>query len=96
MLQNVQVDPQFYAFRWITLLLTQEFSFHTVLRIWDALLSHPFGIQVFLYFFLIDDPPAVSQKGSFSKTNTSLALSGHGFANLLCNAAVCENRTDEW
>ncbi|GMH20547.1 hypothetical protein Nepgr_022388 [Nepenthes gracilis] len=40
-----KVNPQFYAFRWITLLLTQEFEFNNVLRIWDSLLSNPFGVQ---------------------------------------------------
>lgn len=39
----MQVDPQFYSFRWITLLLSQEFSFADVLRIWDTLLSDPHG-----------------------------------------------------
>ncbi|KAK2984111.1 hypothetical protein RJ640_018136 [Escallonia rubra] len=43
-----KVNPQFYAFRWITLLLTQEFDFHSILRIWDSLLSNPFGVQVIL------------------------------------------------
>ncbi|XP_044464451.1 TBC1 domain family member 13-like isoform X2 [Mangifera indica] len=40
-----KVKPQFYAFRWITLLLTQEFNFHSILRIWDSFLSNPFGVQ---------------------------------------------------
>ncbi|MED6120288.1 hypothetical protein PIB30_019439 [Stylosanthes scabra] len=40
-----KVKPQFYAFRWITLLLTQEFKFESILRIWDTLLSNPFGVQ---------------------------------------------------
>ncbi|MQM21527.1 hypothetical protein Taro_054569 [Colocasia esculenta] len=40
-----KVKPQFYAFRWITLLLTQEFEFQAVLRIWDSLLGSPFGVQ---------------------------------------------------
>ncbi|KAL3532330.1 hypothetical protein ACH5RR_005851 [Cinchona calisaya] len=43
-----KVNPQFYAFRWITLLLTQEFNFRTILRIWDSLLSNPFGVQEML------------------------------------------------
>ncbi|KAK1264431.1 hypothetical protein QJS04_geneDACA016138 [Acorus gramineus] len=43
-----KVNPQFYAFRWITLLLTQEFEFHDVMRIWDSLLSNPLGIQEML------------------------------------------------
>ncbi|KAG2498137.1 hypothetical protein HYH03_003895 [Edaphochlamys debaryana] len=38
-----KVDPQFYAFRWLTLLLSQEFSFPDVLRIWDTILSDPAG-----------------------------------------------------
>ncbi|KAL2338378.1 hypothetical protein Fmac_012824 [Flemingia macrophylla] len=42
---KTKVKPQFYAFRWITLLLTQEFKFETILRIWDTLLSNPFGVQ---------------------------------------------------
>jgi TBC1 domain family member 13 len=37
------VDPQFYAFRWITLLLSQEFPLTATLRIWDALLGDPTG-----------------------------------------------------
>ncbi|KAH1236777.1 TBC1 domain family member 13 [Glycine max] len=39
------VNPQFYAFRWITLLLTQEFNFADSLHIWDTLLSDPDGPQ---------------------------------------------------
>ena len=38
-----QVNPQFYAFRWITLLLTQEFDFADSLRLWDSLLANPEG-----------------------------------------------------
>jgi hypothetical protein len=37
------VDPQFFAFRWITLLLTQEFPFPDAVRIWDTLLSDQGG-----------------------------------------------------
>jgi len=44
-----QVNPQFYAFRWITLLLTQEFNFADSLHIWDTLLSDPDGPQVQMY-----------------------------------------------
>lgn len=42
----IQMNPQFYAFRWITLLLTQEFELSTIMRIWDYLLSNPSGVQV--------------------------------------------------
>ncbi|KAK9130689.1 hypothetical protein Sjap_011176 [Stephania japonica] len=43
-----KVNAQFYAFRWITLLLTQEFNFNSIMRIWDSLLSNPLGIQEML------------------------------------------------
>ena len=39
----MQVNPQFYAFRWITLLLTQEFPFPDAVRLWDTLLSDTGG-----------------------------------------------------
>ncbi|XP_031379433.1 TBC1 domain family member 13-like isoform X2 [Punica granatum] len=42
---TTKVNPQFYAFRWITLLLTQEFNFADSIRIWDTLLSDPEGPQ---------------------------------------------------
>ncbi|KAI5054886.1 hypothetical protein GOP47_0030031 [Adiantum capillus-veneris] len=38
-----KVNPQFYSFRWITLLLTQEFTFPDSLRLWDSLLGNPEG-----------------------------------------------------
>ena len=44
----LQVNAQFYAFRWITLLLTQEFPFPDVVRLWDALLAAPKGRQTAL------------------------------------------------
>lgn len=37
----LEIHPQYYAFRWITLLLSQEFALPEVLRIWDSLLSDP-------------------------------------------------------
>eukprot|EP00884_Botryococcus_braunii_P013068 jgi/Botrbrau1/21762/Bobra.43_1s0152.1 len=43
LLHNNRVDPQFYAFRWITLLLTQEFPFPDSVRLWDTLLGDPAG-----------------------------------------------------
>lgn len=38
-LQELDLKPQFYSFRWITLLLSQEFPLPDVLRIWDSLFS---------------------------------------------------------
>jgi hypothetical protein len=52
-----KVNPQFYAFRWITLLLTQEFSFFDSLRLWDSLLSNPDGPLVSVCLCSIDEYP---------------------------------------
>jgi TBC1 domain family member 13 len=39
-LENQNVKPEFYAFRWLTLLLSQEFRLPDVLRIWDSLFAN--------------------------------------------------------
>jgi hypothetical protein len=58
-----KVNPQFYAFRWITLLLTQEFSFFDSLRLWDSLLSNPDGPLVSVCLCCIEeDPQGVSTR----------------------------------
>ncbi len=44
------VRPEFYAFRWCTLLLTQEFLVPDVLRIWDFLFSHGIHLGHALFF----------------------------------------------
>ncbi|CAK8674692.1 TBC1 domain family member 13-like [Clavelina lepadiformis] len=38
-LDSLAIKPQFYLFRWITLLLSQEFSLPDVIHIWDILFS---------------------------------------------------------
>ncbi|XP_039286629.1 TBC1 domain family member 13 isoform X2 [Nilaparvata lugens] len=38
-LKQQQLYPQYYSFRWLTLLLSQEFPLPDVLRIWDSLFS---------------------------------------------------------
>lgn len=69
-----QVKPQYYAFRWITLLLTQEFNFQSIMRIWDSLLANPFGVQVSLTrFFRENDRKCVCLE-SMTKTLLSHAM----------------------
>jgi hypothetical protein len=34
-----KLKPEFYAFRWLTLLLSQEFQLPDVLRMWDSLFA---------------------------------------------------------
>ncbi|XP_023712159.1 TBC1 domain family member 13 isoform X1 [Cryptotermes secundus] len=38
-LQQQELCPQYYSFRWLTLLLSQEFPLPDVLRIWDSLFA---------------------------------------------------------
>eukprot|EP01127_Copromyxa_protea_P008913 TRINITY_DN2058_c0_g1_i1.p1 TRINITY_DN2058_c0_g1~~TRINITY_DN2058_c0_g1_i1.p1 ORF type:complete len:439 (+),score=94.77 TRINITY_DN2058_c0_g1_i1:122-1318(+) len=37
--ENLQLNPQFYSFRWLTLLLSQEFELPDTMRLWDCLFS---------------------------------------------------------
>ncbi|KAM9370918.1 TBC1 domain family member 13 isoform X2 [Gavia stellata] len=37
--QEQNIKPQFFAFRWLTLLLSQEFLLPDVIRIWDSLFA---------------------------------------------------------
>ncbi|CAG0883784.1 unnamed protein product [Cyprideis torosa] len=48
-LNEQELKPQFYSFRWLTLLLSQEFSLPDVIRIWDSLFADEARFQ-----FLID------------------------------------------
>eukprot|EP01133_Synstelium_polycarpum_P017255 gene17255-20564_t len=49
-LEEKKLNPQFYSFRWICLLLSQEFELPDVLRLWDSLFSDPYRFD-FLYYF---------------------------------------------
>ena len=37
--EKQKLKPEFYAFRWLTLLLSQEFRLPDVLRLWDSLFA---------------------------------------------------------
>ena len=43
------MNPQFYGFRWITLLLSQEFDLPEVIQLWDCLFSDENRFQFLLY-----------------------------------------------
>ena len=38
-LVDQDIKPQYFSFRWLTLMLSQEFALPDVLRIWDSVLS---------------------------------------------------------
>jgi hypothetical protein len=48
-LDRNRVDAKFFAFRWLTLLLSQEFSLPDVLRLWDSLFADPDRFQFLTY-----------------------------------------------
>lgn len=48
-LDSKKINPQFYSFRWLTLLLSQEFELPDVIRLWDTLFSDEQRFQ-FLHY----------------------------------------------
>jgi len=48
-LESKNLDQQFYSFRWLTLLLSQEFELPDVLRLWDTLFSDPKRFDFLIY-----------------------------------------------
>ena len=36
-LNNMQIHPEFYAYRWILLLFSQEFNMADIIFLWDSL-----------------------------------------------------------
>lgn len=48
-LEDLKVDPRFYSFRWITLLLSQEFELPEVMRLWDSLFADQNRFEFLLY-----------------------------------------------
>ena len=47
-----KVEVQFFAFRWYTLLLTQEFEMPEILRLWDSILSDRKLLNFMIYICL--------------------------------------------
>ncbi|CAF3394484.1 unnamed protein product [Rotaria sp. Silwood1] len=48
--EEQNLKPEFYAFRWLTLLLSQEFNLPDVLRIWDSLFVDQENNFEFLFY----------------------------------------------
>lgn len=90
-LDRMAILPHFYAMKWITLLLTQEFQMPEVLRLWDSLLSDG---KRFRYLFYICLAKILSVRDIIIKEDFSDALSAlqHGSScNLedLLHTAMC-------
>lgn len=52
-IEGCQIRPEFYAFRWITLLMTQEFLTPDVLRIWDFFFSYGPKLNDVIFYFTV-------------------------------------------
>uniref|UniRef100_A0A7S3PLN3 Rab-GAP TBC domain-containing protein n=2 Tax=Aplanochytrium stocchinoi TaxID=215587 RepID=A0A7S3PLN3_9STRA len=48
-LEMLNINPQFYALRWLTTLLSREFELPDTVRIWDSLLADPSRFDFLLY-----------------------------------------------
>lgn len=48
-LEKQELKPQYYSFRWLTLLLSQEFSLPDVERIWDSLFADNQRLNFLIY-----------------------------------------------
>ncbi|XP_046650063.1 TBC1 domain family member 13-like [Daphnia pulicaria] len=48
-LKNQELEPPFYSFRWLTLLLSQEFELPDILRIWDSLFADENRFEFLIY-----------------------------------------------
>ena len=48
-LQNQEIKPQFFLFRWLTLLLSQEMRIPDTIRLWDSLFSDQSRFELLNY-----------------------------------------------
>lgn len=86
-LQQQELCPEYYSFRWLTLLLSQEFPLPDVLRIWDSLFADPkrfsFLIHICCAMIIIlrdqlltgDFPANVKLLQNFPPTDIQIVLS---------------------
>lgn len=49
LLKDQGIYPQYYSFRWLTLLLSQEFPLPDVLRLWDSILADNNRFEYLIY-----------------------------------------------
>jgi len=48
-MEEKRLDMEFYSFRWLTLILSQEFDLPTILRLWDTIFSYSDRCEILLY-----------------------------------------------
>lgn len=94
------VNPQFYSLRWLLLLLTQEFEIADVLRLWDALLSHPRKLGYLNYIclsILLDKRDKLMNEDFVGIMGILQMLEGIDVGKILsvANKMYCDNYNNE-
>lgn len=67
-LQKNKVKNEFYAFRWMTLLFTQDFEMPDILRLWDSIFSDP---EIFEFLYLLILAPIIIKRKDILKEQMS-------------------------
>eukprot|EP00053_Salpingoeca_punica_P002076 m.36063 g.36063 ORF g.36063 m.36063 type:complete len:402 (+) comp11372_c0_seq1:203-1408(+) len=69
-LEKKALKPQFFAFRWLTLMLSQEFSLPDVIRLWDSILASEDRLSylIFVCIGMLQNVREQVLKGDFSET----------------------------
>ena len=49
-LENEKIIPQYYSFRWMALMLAQEFGLYETIKLWDVMLSYD-GSRRYFYLY---------------------------------------------
>jgi hypothetical protein len=49
-LEEEKIEPQYYSFRWLALLLAQEFGLYETMKMWDVLLAYD-GYKRYFYLY---------------------------------------------
>ena len=70
-LRELAISPHFYGLRWMTLLLTQDFSMNDVLRLWDSLLADS---KRFLFFNYVCVAMVISSRSNILQQDFATAL----------------------
>jgi TBC1 domain family member 13 len=67
-LDQLEIDPFFYSFRWITLLFSQEFEMFETLKVWESIFAHDDRITYtnFIALSLLISSASIIAKGDYS------------------------------
>ena len=87
-LHKQQIHPQFYAFRWLSLLFAQEFSLPDIERLWDTLFSDNdrFSYSIIVAVAMLVLERSVVLAGNFNETMHQLQHYSHSIDETLYQA----------